>query len=145
MGKLNYVFAIILLALLNQGCTDSCLYGGCEPGIYLTIKKELPDTTILIGGNLELNLKEYLQLGESNPGGKFAGYPDIEPSRIDTSIAKFTYDHCSDRYGERFIINGISSGITKVEIDVSWDGGREIAKRVISFTLMVNSNQYQAF
>ena len=139
MRKLTHLLILIFLVFLTKGCIDSCLYSGCEPGIYLTIKKELPDTTIQVGGNLELNLKEYFQLGEGGSGGKFAGYPTIEPSRIDTNIAIFSYDYRIDRHGEQFIINGISSGNTEVELEISWDGGRDIAYRDLSFTLNVNS------
>jgi hypothetical protein len=141
MRKFTQLLVVIFLVFLTQGCSDSCLYGGCEPRIYLTIKKELPDTTIQVGENLELNLKEYFQLGESSSGGKFAGYPTIEPSKIDTNIASFSYDYRNDRHGEKFIISSKSSGNTKVELEISWDGGREIAYRDVNFTLNVNSNQ----
>jgi hypothetical protein len=139
MKTLIHFSTFILLLFLYQGCKDSCLYGSCAPGIYLTVKKELPDTTILAGTNLVLNLKEYFQLGEEHTGGIFAGYPNIRPTSIDTNIAKFSYNHYSDKHGEQFNINGISSGITQVKLEVSWDGGRDIAYREVSFTLRVNS------
>ena len=141
MRKFTQLLIVIFLILLIQGCSDSCLYGGCEPGIYLTIKKELPDTTIQVGGNLELNLKEYFQLGEGGSGGKFAGYPTIKPFRIDTNTANFSYDYRNDRHGEKFIISSKSSGNTEVELEISWDGGRETAYRDVSFNLNVNSIQ----
>jgi hypothetical protein len=139
MKKLIHFSTFLLLLLLYQGCSDNCAYGGCETGIYLTRKKEIPDTTIRAGTKLELNLKEYFQLGEGRSGGKFAGYPNINPSSIDTSIAKFSYNHNLDQHGELFAINGISSGITQVKLGVSWDGGGDIAYIEVYFTLSVDS------
>lgn len=141
MRKLTHLLILIFLVFLTKGCIDSCLYSGCEPGIYLTIKKELSDTTIQVEDNLELNLKEYFQLGEGGSGGKFAGYPTIQPLGIDTNIAIFSYDYRKDRHGEQFSISGKSTGNTEVELEISWDGGRDIAYRDVSFVLNVNSKQ----
>ena len=88
-----------------------------------------------------MNLKEYFQLGEGGSGGKFAGYPTIQPLGIDTNIAIFSYDYRKDRHGEQFSISGKSNGNTEVELEISWDGGREIAYHDVSFVLNVNSNQ----
>ena len=130
------------LPLTMIGCDSFCSLGGaaCEPGIYLTTKRTVPDTTLRIGTELHLDLREFYELGKGRSGGKFSGYPTIIPTTDDTVTVAAAYNTHLDPHGEAFRLRAKSPGASIVHLDISWNGGGatgETAHASRHFTMQV--------
>ncbi len=123
------------------GIAGIFIWYSCEQGVsdHLIELQAVPDTNIIVGSTLDLDLTEYYATT-----GNFSRHPNIVPTIEDTSIARLNYNPKSDCSGSEFSILGIKVGSTTINLHLTWmDADNTVeAYQDKSFILTVVQSSY---